>query len=165
VRRATLLASLAIVAAAVAACGDAPPDLSAQTRIVTTATGSTTASRIDPRTGVFFELETTAGGIGSSLFLRLTKDAPASTRRALSGQVLLFTWRLPHRRVRTFTQRWTPGAPWLSTALLPQGRCGDGARANMATRATMCDLRVSQTGAGDASDFSGPAFSDVRLNS
>jgi hypothetical protein len=164
VRRFILLACLAIAAAAVAACGDAPRDLSAQTRIVTTATGSTIASRIDPRTGVLFELETTAGGIGNSLFLRLTNDAPASTRRALSGQVLLFTCRLPHRRVRTFTQRWTPGAPWISTALLPQGPRGDRARANMATRATVCELRAPRTGTGDAPDLRGPAFSSVRLN-
>jgi hypothetical protein len=58
-----------------------------------------------PAHRVLFELETTAGGIGNSLFLRLTRDAPVSTRRALSGQVLLFTCRLPHRRVRTFAQR------------------------------------------------------------
>jgi hypothetical protein len=164
VTRATLLAGLAIVAAGVAACGDTPPDLSAQTRIVTTATGSTIASRIDPRTGVLFELETTAGGIGNSLFLRLTKDAPASTRRALSGQVLLFTCRLPHRRVRTFTQRWAPGAPWISTALPPQGPRGDGARATMATSATVCELRTPGTGSSGAPEFSGPAFSHVQLN-
>jgi hypothetical protein len=102
--------------------------------------------------------------IGNSLFLRLTKDAPASTRRALSGQVLLFTCRLPHRRVRTFTQHWRPGAPWISTALLPQGPRGDGARANMATRATLCELRVPRTGGRNAPGFSGPAFSSVRLN-
>jgi hypothetical protein len=78
--------------------------------------------------------------------------------------VLLFTCRLPHRRVRTFTQRWAPGAPWIGTALLPQGPRGDGARANMATMATECELRAPRTGTSGAPAFSGPAFSHVRLN-
>jgi len=148
---------------ALAGCGGASErgaENAAGAKVTTTPEGTLIATRIDRRRGLVFELQTsTMLGVSNGLYVRLTKTAPAGTRRALLHNPLAATCDVPGSTIREFPGHWDHRLGRFGTALL-----ADPEEVVMVGRATTCALWVGQPGdVEDIAVFPDDEFSRVRM--
>lgn len=130
-----------------------------KTRMTTTASGLVIASRIDPGRGLIFEIQSGGYIPGTDLYVRLTADAPESTRRAMLTKPLAATCDVPGEHVREFAGFWNHRFRQFGTALMT-----DGPDVNVAALATACALFVGSSGADPGTaTFPDQPYSRVRL--
>jgi len=96
---------------------------------------------------------------GSDLYVRLTKDAPQSTRRVMLTKPLAATCDVPGEHVREFAGFWDRRFHRFGTALMT-----DGPDVNIAALATHCALFIRTTGTNpDTATFPNEPFSRVQM--
>jgi hypothetical protein len=151
------LAPLLLVA--VAGCGGGSSPDAPKPSVRTTDSGTVIATAVDADRGVHYEVQS-AKGFGSSLYVRLTKGAPDSTRKAVLNRQVAFTCRVPGAEVSYFPQVWARSKKQVGTALQVSG-------ANepiVAKVATTCSLWTPKPGPRPGTvEFSGKPFSRVKL--
>ena len=127
--------------------------------VTMTPAGTVVARTVDRRRGLVFVVESSADFGDSALYVTLTRNAPASTRRALLEHPLVGTCAVPGEHVREFAGRWDPRFRRYGTALLT-----DNPGVVIARKATSCALYVGRKGATpDLAVFPERPFSHVRL--
>jgi hypothetical protein len=123
----------------VAGCGGSG-DGDANGTLRTTAAGTQIISATDPRTGLRFEVQTSAVDGGSSVHVTTTTDTPARVRRALEGRQLALSCRLRDAKARYFPSYWDDLDEPFGSALLVDDD------ASAAERVTSCMLMRGQPG-------------------
>jgi hypothetical protein len=127
--------------------------------VTTTNAGTIIARQIDRRRGLVFEIETSADGSGSGLFVRLAHGAPVGTRIAVRTRALVGTCDVPGQHVGEVAGRWDERFQQYGTVLLTDDPAVDVAR-----RATACALYVGTVGRSpDLAVFARRPFSRVRM--
>jgi hypothetical protein len=127
--------------------------------VTTTEHGTVIARKADRRRGLIFEVHSSTGILaGSDLYVRLSRDAPRATRRAVTSSPLVATCSVPGRKVGEFAGRWDARFRQYGTALLTEPPVV------VAKVATTCALWIGTEGtdAGTAT-FGDAPFSRVRL--
>lgn len=118
-----------------------------------------TVRQVDPRRGLIFELESTPDLHGDGLTIKLTEDAPVSTRDAVRSHLLGATCRVKGHDVHEHVGRWDEHLDQFMTALSTDDRA-----VVIADAATSCVLYVGRpTDTPNTETFLNPPFSHVRL--
>jgi hypothetical protein len=113
-------AAITLTLVVVAGCGGSA-ERDGDGRVRTTEAGTQIIGATDPKTGLHFEVQTSATFGDSSVRVSTTKATPARVRQDLDGEQLALSCRVRGAKARYFPSRWDDLDEPFGTALLVDG--------------------------------------------